>query len=196
VSLFRSFLIFASKRNEAKRILFRFIFDCFCETKKYFFALFRIVSLRFFFAISLQNKKHFFRYFAQTFSLQYIFFVVSLQLFHFETLFSLFRFCLSASKHFFRYFDSTFSLQYGIRFLLFPFDFFASKHFFRYFAKHLKNTTRVGTKTPFSLFAKTKTFTKSVTVFAKFRLFFAKILIWRNLVKKNSIYIIQYRYTV
>jgi hypothetical protein len=54
VSLFRSFLIFASKRNEAKRILFRFIFACFCETKKVFF---RFISHRFasiFFAISHQ----------------------------------------------------------------------------------------------------------------------------------------------
>jgi hypothetical protein len=35
-------------------------------------------------------------------------------------------------------------------------------------------SSRVGTKTLFSLFAKTKTLTKSVTVFAKFRLFFGK----------------------
>jgi hypothetical protein len=74
VSLFRSFLIFASKRNEAKRILFRFIFACFCEKKNNFFASFRIVLLRFFFAISLQpfrfkTKNSFFRYFPSTFSL-------------------------------------------------------------------------------------------------------------------------------
>jgi hypothetical protein len=34
--------------------------------------------------------------------------------------------------------------------------------------------SRVGTKTLFSLFAKTKTFTKSAAVFVKFRLYFAK----------------------
>jgi hypothetical protein len=90
VSLFRSFLIFASKRNEAKRILFRFIFACFCETEKQFF---RFISHRFaliFFAISLQTfrfktkktaSNNFFHYFAETF----------------------------ASKHFFRYLASTFS---------------------------------------------------------------------------------------
>jgi hypothetical protein len=75
VSLFRSFLIFASKRNEAKHILFRFIFACFCETKK---KIFRFISHRFasiffrYFAsnFSLQNKKKHFSFFASTFSLQ------------------------------------------------------------------------------------------------------------------------------
>jgi hypothetical protein len=45
-----------------------------------------------------------------------------------------------------------------------------------YEGRYFPNTifTRVGTKTLFSLFAKTKTLTKSVTVFAKFRHFFAK----------------------
>jgi hypothetical protein len=38
----------------------------------------------------------------------------------------------------------------------------------------LRLKSRVGTKTLFSLFVKTKTFTKSVTVFVKFRLFYAK----------------------
>jgi hypothetical protein len=56
---------------------------------------------------------------------------------------------------------------------------------------HTSALIRVGTKTLFSLFAKMKTLTKSVTVFAKFRLFFAKGFRENfNLTKdgKNSIY--------
>jgi hypothetical protein len=51
--------------------------------------------------------------------------------------------------------------------------------------------SRVGTKTLFSLFGKTKTLTKSVTVFAKFRLIFAKCFRKNpNLTKngKNTLY--------
>jgi hypothetical protein len=54
VSLFRSFLIFASKRNEAKRILFLFIFACFCETKNIFFRFVSHLFASIFFAISLE----------------------------------------------------------------------------------------------------------------------------------------------
>jgi hypothetical protein len=74
VSLFRSFLIFASKQNEAKRILFRFIFACFCETKKKFFCFISHLFASFFFAISLHpfclKVKNFFCNFAATFLLQ------------------------------------------------------------------------------------------------------------------------------
>jgi hypothetical protein len=102
MSLFCSFLIFALKRNEAKHILFRFIFACFCETIK---KIFRFISHSFaliFFAISFQPSR---------FKTKISFFAIWLRLFCFKILFSLFCFNFFASKHFFRYYASTFLLQ-------------------------------------------------------------------------------------
>jgi hypothetical protein len=91
VSLFRSFLIFASKQNVAKRILFSFVFTCFCETKKKIslhFASFHFDAFSLFrFNLFSSNKILFFRYFASTFSLQNMFFAISLRIFCFITLF-------------------------------------------------------------------------------------------------------------
>jgi hypothetical protein len=105
VSLFRFFKIFASKRNEAKRILFRFIFACFCETNtplfSLLFALFRIDFFRFFalyrktlvslLCVNFFTSKHFFRYFATTFSLRITFLRYFASTFFSKALFSLFR---------------------------------------------------------------------------------------------------------
>jgi hypothetical protein len=93
VFLFRSFLNFASKRNEAKRILFRFIFVCFCEIKKIFFCRFishHIASIFFrYFAstFSLQNKNSFFHYFPSTFLLQNMFFLYFASSFSLQNMF-------------------------------------------------------------------------------------------------------------
>jgi hypothetical protein len=107
VSLFRSFLIFASKRNEAKRILFCFIFACFYETKNKFF---RFISHRFasiFFAISLQTfcfktKNIFFIILLLHFRThQYIFFAILLWFFPSNSFFAIMcrLFCLAFKKH-------------------------------------------------------------------------------------------------
>jgi hypothetical protein len=98
-SLFRFFNIFASKQNEAKRILFRFIFACFCEAKKHFV---RFISLRFFslFCFNLFASKQ-----------KPFFFVILLQPFRLKHVFCNFASTFLLQSTFFCYFASTFSLQ-------------------------------------------------------------------------------------